>query len=130
MLQYMLCLIISSVMCLHAVTVYNTTPYHIKLKNSSMVSGKRKRFLKILKPGAIFSQNDIVHFTIYAKGKSHNVENLKNDDYIIVTWSTDNLTDDLAVEFYDSTKIIYAQRGQEVLCYDEERDLYYVIIKH
>lgn len=122
----MLCLVTILVTCLHAVQVQNNTPYRIKLKDFSFISSiENELSAKILKPSAMFCQNDIASFTIHTKGKSHSVENLKDDDYIIVTWSDD----DLVVEFYNSTTTIHVNKGQEVLCYDEERDLFHVITK-
>jgi len=115
-------------MNLPAVTVQNSTSYEIQLENFSMTSGrKRSSFTKVLKPGSRFSYDDVVRFTVYASDTSCTVKNIKNGEYIIISWSDED--DNVAIERYDSTAIIHAQESQETLCYDEEEEKFYVKIK-
>lgn len=96
MFKSILCLVITSVICVNAVTVQNNTSYQLKLQNFSFISGKEIGLFPVaIKPDSIFSWDDIAYFEMCANGKSRIIENLKDSDHIIVTWSND----DLVVEF-------------------------------
>ena len=112
MFKSMICLVMASVMCLHAVQVKNNTPYDltlgVKVKNdisyklksqtSSYISGIEKDKETppfILEPAATFSSHgNITRFEIHANGKSRVIENIGDNDCITVKWSND----DLAIE--------------------------------